>query len=70
MFYHPNAYYVGASDVAAAWLLCIGVGVISVVSTMAIRKHDETARSEYQSAPSAAVDYIRLCAVPGLYVAE
>ena len=68
MFYHPNTYYVGVSDVAAAWLVCSAVGVLGVVSSVAIVKPYETAQPGYHSAPASVSHHMILCALPGVHV--
>jgi hypothetical protein len=68
LFYHPNAYYVGVSDIAAAWLVCIAVGILGFVSSVAIVKRYETAQPAYHSAPVPATEHLVLCAVPGVYI--
>jgi hypothetical protein len=68
LFYHPNAYYVGVSDIAAAWLVCIAVGILGVVSSVAIVKRYETAQPAYHSVPASAKEHLTLCAVPGVYI--
>jgi hypothetical protein len=68
LYYHPNAYYVGVSDIAAAWLVCIAVGILGVVSSVAIVKRYETAQPAYHSAPASATEHLVLCAVPRVYI--
>jgi hypothetical protein len=35
MLYNPNAFFLRARDVTAAWLMCLGVAVCAALSEMA-----------------------------------